>query len=87
MERENRTASEGSGVMEACEAGRSVYDIAAGEHCSLTADSLALTIITTAVVFTRRHFFGGLPQLRMLVVSKGFEKVLWTIFVVIGREE
>ena len=52
--------------MEAREAGRSVYDVAAGEHCSLTADSLAMTITTMTVVFGGRHFFGGLPQLRFL---------------------
>lgn len=59
-------AGEGSGVMEASEAGRSVYGVAAGEHCGLTTDSLAMTSTTMTVVFTGSHFFGGLPRLRLL---------------------
>jgi hypothetical protein len=52
--------------MEAGETGRSVYDVAAGEHCSLVADSLAMTIITMIVVSTGSHVFGGLPRLRFI---------------------
>lgn len=70
--------------MEASEAGRSVYDVAAGEHCSLTTDSLAMAITTTmTVVFTGSHFFGGLPRLRIGEISIKFEIDCRTIYVVI----
>jgi hypothetical protein len=61
------TAGEGSGVMEASEAGSIVYGIAAGEDCSLTTSSLAMTIITAmTVVFAGSHFCRGLPRLRFV---------------------
>lgn len=60
-------AGAGSGVMKASETGRSVYDVATGEHHGLTTNSLAMTITgTVTVVFTGRHFFGDLPRLRFL---------------------
>lgn len=60
-------AGAGSGVMKASEVGRSVYDVATGEHCGLTTGSLAMTITTTMTVgFTGSHFFGGLPRLRFV---------------------
>ena len=59
------TAGAGSGVMEASEAGRHIYDVGTGEDSSLTTSSLAMTITTTmAVVIIGSHCFGELPRLR-----------------------
>jgi hypothetical protein len=63
--------------MEASEVERGVYDVAAGEHRGLTADSLAMTITTTmTVIFAGSHFFGGLPRLRFVRSLNGVEERL-----------
>lgn len=60
-----RTASAGSGVVEASETRRGVYAVGRGENVGWASDNLAIAITTTMiVVFTGRHCVGFLPRLR-----------------------
>jgi hypothetical protein len=58
VEKKERTAGAGSGVMESGQTGRRIDDVAAGEDIGLAADSLAIAIITTmTVVFSGCHCY------------------------------